>query len=152
MPEVAFSVQSLQATEGLSNTIIQIKRSQNTAAPTTLANGELAYAFSSDKLFIGQTDSATDSVSVEYIGGKLLVDKVANLESILLGGGGELTLGALSIDSLTFPNDTVGTNNSVMFVKENGVVDFVKGTSGQIMQVAANGTPTFDELNGGTFA
>lgn len=67
MPSVAFQVQSLQAEEGLANTIIQIKRSQTTAAPTTLANGELAYAFSSNKLFIGQTDSATDSVTVEYI-------------------------------------------------------------------------------------
>ena len=152
MAQVAFNVQELQASEGLSNTIIQIKRSQNTAAPSALANGELAYAFSSDKLFIGQTNSATDSVTVEYIGGKLLVDKVANLESILLGGSGELTIGALSVDSLTFANDTEGTNNSVMFVKEGGVVDFVKGTSGQILQVAANGTPTFDVLNGGEYS
>lgn len=147
MPSVAFNVQELQASEGLSNTIIQIKRSQNTAAPTTLANGELAYAFSSNKLFIGQTDSATDSVTVEYIGGKLLVDKVANLESILFGGTGDLTLG-----NLTFGNDPVGTNNAVMFTKADGVVEFVSGTAGQLLQVAANGTPVFDELDGGSYS
>lgn len=147
MPSVAFNVQELQASEGLSNTIIQIKRSQNTAAPTTLANGELAYAFSSNKLFIGQTDSATDSVTVEYIGGKLLVDKVANLESILFGGTADLTLG-----NLTFGNDPVGTNNAVMFTKADGVVEFVSGTAGQLLQVAANGTPVFDELDGGAYS
>ena len=147
MAQVAFNVQELQASEGLSNTIIQIKRSQNTAKPTTLANGELAYAFSSDKLFIGQTDTATDSVTVEYIGGKLLVDKVANLESILLGGSADLTVGAL-----TFGGDPVATNNAVMFTKADGVVEFVTGTSGQLLQIAANGTPVFDELNGGTYS
>ena len=147
MAQVAFNVQELQASEGLSNTIIQIKRSQNTAKPTTLANGELAYAFSSDKLFIGQTNTATDSVTVEYIGGKLLVDKVANLESVLFGGSADLTVGAL-----TFGNDPVGTNNAVMFTKADGVVEFVTGTSGQLLQIAANGTPVFDELNGGTYS
>jgi len=147
VPSVAFSVQSLQAEEGLSNTVIQIKRSQTTAAPTTLANGELAYAFSSNKLFIGQTDSATDSVTVEYIGGKLLVDKVANLESVLFGGSGDLTVG-----SLTFGADPVGTNNAVMFTKADGVVEFLTGTSGQLLQVAANGTPVFDELDGGAYS
>ena len=147
MAQVAFQVQALQAEQGLANTIIQIKRSQNTAKPTTLANGEIAYAFSSDKLFIGQTNTATDSVTVEYIGGKLLVDKVANLESILFGGSGELTIGALA-----FGSDPVGTNNAVMFTKADGVVEFVSGTSGQLLQVAANGTPVFDELNGGTYS
>lgn len=147
MAQVAFTVQELQAEQGLSNTIIQIKRSQNTAKPTTLANGELAYAFSSNKLFIGQTNTATDSVTVEYIGGKLLVDKVANLESIIFGGSADLTVGAL-----TFGSDPVGTNNAVMFTKADGVVEFVTGTSGQLLQIAANGTPVFDELNGGTYS
>lgn len=148
MPSVAFNVQQLQASEGLSpDTVIQIKRSQNTAAPTSLANGELAYAFSTNKLFIGQTDTATDSITVEYIGGKLLVDKVANLESILFGGSGDLTIG-----SLTFGSDPVGTNHAVMFTKADGVVEFVSGTSGQLLQIAANGTPVFDKLDGGSYS
>ena len=37
----------------MSNTIIQIKRSQSTIAPTTLQYGELAYSFNSNTLFIG---------------------------------------------------------------------------------------------------
>ena len=131
----------------MANTIIQIKRSQTTAEPSSLANGEFAYSFSSNKLFIGQTDTAGSPTTIEYIGGKLLVDKVANLESTILG------------DSRTFSNviitDTLklsyATNNSVLFAKTNGIVDFITGSSGKILQIAANGTPTFDDLNGGNF-
>lgn len=129
------------------NTIITIKRSQTTAEPPSLSNGELAYSFSSDKLFIGQTNTAESATTVEYIGGKLLVDKVANLESVIFG------------DSRTFANVTItdtlklsyATNNSVLFAKADGVLDFITGSSGKILQIAANGTPYFDDLNGGNF-
>lgn len=135
------------------NTIIAIKRSQDTAQPTSLANGELAYSFSSNKLFIGQTDSTGAPTTVEYIGGKLIVDKVANLESIIAGGGsatftGITVTGDATLDRIIF---STYTNNAVMFAKTNGVVDFLTGASGTILQIAANGTPVFDELNGGTF-
>jgi hypothetical protein len=128
-------------------TIIAIKVSQSNNTPSTLSNGELAYSYSSNKLFIGQTDTSASAVSVEYIGGKLLVDKVANLESIVFGGSrtytnftlsGNLTLSSISSDS-------------ALITKTGGVVEGVTGTSGQIFQVAANGTPYFDVLNGGTF-
>lgn len=39
----------------MANTIIQIKRSQATAAPTTLQIGEMAYSYSSNTLYIGNT-------------------------------------------------------------------------------------------------
>ena len=132
-----------------SNTIIQIKRSQTTATPPSLANGELAYSFSSNKLFIGQTNSNSSPVTVEYIGGKLLVDKVANLESIVIGGADSRSFSNVTItDTLTLSS---ATENSVLFAKTGGIVDFITGDSGKILQIAANGTPTFDDLNGGTF-
>ena len=133
----------------MAQTILQIKRSQNTDAPTTLANGELAYSFSSNKLFIGQTDANNSPVTVEYIGGKLLVDKVANLESVF----GDLS-GSQNSANVNISNQlklTYATNNSVLFAKTDGIVDFITGDSGKILQIAANGTPTFDDLNGGTF-
>lgn len=133
----------------MANTIIQIKRSQTTASPTTLANGELAYSYSSNKLFIGQTANSSVTTTVEYIGGKLLVDKVANLESIVIGGSGNRTFGNATItDTLTLSS---ATENSVLFAKTGGIVDFITGDSGKVLQIAANGTPTFDDLNGGTF-
>lgn len=132
-----------------SNTIIAIRRSQTTSAPTSLANGEIAYSFSSNKLFIGQTDSATDAVSVEYIGGKLIVDKVANLESIVISGTDTRSFSNVSISNILTLSSA--TNNAVLFAKTSGVVDYITGSTGKILQIAANGTPTFDDLNGGSF-
>jgi len=130
------------------NTIIAIKRSQSTATPVSLANGELAYSFSSDKLYIGQTSNSSVATSVEYIGGKLAMDKIANLESVVYGGG-TLTHTNVIIDgTMTL---TTHTNNAVLFAKTGGVVDFVTGTDGELMQIAANGTPSFGDLNGGTY-
>jgi hypothetical protein len=132
----------------MANTIIQIKRSQTTAQPSSLSNGELAYSYSSNKLFVGQTDDANSAVTVEYIGGKLLVDKVANLESIVIFGGPANFSNVTISDTLKL---SYATNNSVLFAKADGVIDFITGSSGKILQIAANGTPTFDDLNGGIF-
>ena len=129
------------------NTLLTIKRSQSTAAPVALANGELAYSFSSDKLFIGQTANSSVATTVEYIGGKLAMDKIANLESIVISGSSihaDVTISS----TMTLSS---ATNNSVLIAKTGGLVDFVTGTSGKVMQIAANGTPTFDDLNGGTY-
>ena len=126
-----------------SNTVIAIKRSQDLVAPPSLANGEIAYSFSSDKLFIGQTSNSSVATTVEYIGGKLAMDKIANLESVLFSGTAELNISKLTL--------ATHTNNAVLFAKTGGVIDFVTGTSGKVMQIAANGTPTFDDLNGGTY-
>lgn len=134
----------------MANTVIQVKRSQTTAAPPSLANGEIAYSYSSNKLFIGQTDTSGSAVSVEYIGGKLLVDKVANLESQILGGSSSnRTFGNVIIsNTLTLSNYT---NNSVLIVKAGGVIEGITGSSGKIMQIASNNTPVFDDLDGGSF-
>ena len=130
--------------------IIQIKRSQSNNAPVSLSNGEIAYSFSSNKLFIGQTDTTTSPVTVEYIGGKLLVDKVANLESIVIDG---------NVDSRTFSNVIITNtlilqnyaNNGVLITKAGGVIESITGSSGKIMQIASNSSPVFDDLDGGNF-
>jgi len=133
-----------------SNNVLQIRRSQSTATPPSLANGEIAYSFSSNKLFIGQTDLATSATSVEWIGGKLVVDKVANLESVVANiTDGSFTHADLSVtNSFTISN---ATNNAVLFAKAGGVIDFVSGSSGKVLQIASNNTPTFNDLDGGSF-
>lgn len=132
------------------NTLIQIRRSQSTNVPPSLANGEIAYSFSSNKLFIGQTDLTTSATSVEWIGGKLVVDKVANLESVVANiTDGSFTHADLSVtNSFTISN---ATNNAVLFAKAGGVIDFVSGSSGKVLQIASNNTPTFNDLDGGSF-
>ena len=128
---------------------ISIKTSQSNNSPSSLANGELAYSYSSNKLYIGQTDTANAAVTVEYIGGKLLVDKVANLESVVASLGGSTNHANTRITGIL--TLTQIANNSVLRTKNGGQVEGVTGSSGQVFQIAANGTPYFDELNGGTF-
>jgi len=132
------------------NTLIQVRRSQSTNFPPNLANGEIAYSFSSNKLFIGQTDSSTSATSVEWIGGKLVVDKIANLESTVANiTDGSFTHADLSVtSSFTISN---ATNNAVLFAKAGGVIDFVSGSSGKVLQIASNNTPAFNDLDGGSF-
>lgn len=60
----------------MANTI-KIKRSQVTATPPALAEGELAYSFNSDTLFIGDTGGS----NVLAIGGKNAYDKLTGIES-----------------------------------------------------------------------
>jgi len=133
----------------MANTVLQIKRSQTAAAPPSLANGELAYSYSSNKLFIGQTANSSVATTVEYIGGKLLVDKVANLESIIITGTDSRTFSNVIItNTLTLQNYT---NNSVLIVKAGGVIEGITGSSGKIMQIASNSSPVFDDLDGGDF-
>lgn len=131
------------------NPIITIKKSQSTSTPPSLANGELAYSFSSNKLFIGQTDTSGSAVSVEYIGGKLIVDKVANIESNFITGDGNINTGNVIIsNTLTLSNYT---NNGVLIVKAGGKTEAITGSSGKIMQIASNSNPVFDDLDGGIF-
>ncbi len=135
--------------------VLAIKRSQNANTPGSLANGEMAYSFSSDRMFIGQTDYANSAVTLEYIGGKLLVDKVANIESVLFAGAGSLLSSVnLNITDQATINKLVISDfleNGLMYTNASGVVKQAVGTEGKIMQVAANGAPTFTDLNGGTY-
>lgn len=137
----------------LSNTasrnVIAIKRSNVTAKPLALANGELAYSFVSDRLFIGKTEDANASVSVAFIGGKVTVDKVANLESVIVALQNDLTVAnTATVDKLVF---STYNSNSLLYVKDNGQVDFISGSFGEVMQISANGSPNFGSLDGGTF-
>jgi hypothetical protein len=132
--------------------VLAIKKSQNTNTPQSLANGEMAYSYSSDKLYIGQTDNTSSAVSVEYIGGKLLVDKVANLESQIIGA--DRTFNTITASDRATVEQLVLTNfvtNGLMYTAANGMVVQASGTSGQVMQVADDGSPTFGDLTGGGY-
>jgi len=136
----------------MSNVVLAIKKSQTTDQPTSLANGELAYSFSSDKLFIGQTGASGDPVSVEYIGGKLIVDKVANLELTTANRTfNSVTLTtSLTVDSIIM---STFTENGLMYTDASGkIVQTSAGNAGEVLQAGSDGTPSFGDLNGGTFS
>jgi hypothetical protein len=98
--------------------LIQIKRSLNTAAPISLANGELAYTANGDTLAIGSNGS------IEYIGGKRTP--------------GTLTANQALVANATGFIDTVKASNVVVsYLSANGTY----GTNGQIL--VSNGTAAY---------
>lgn len=130
--------------------IISIKTSQSNNAPPYLANGELAYSFSSDKLYIGKTPDANSAPVVTFIGGKVVVDRLANLEYVVneIIGGTQAYSNVAITGSLRFPYEN---ENAVLATKEDGVVRFVVGDVGEILQIDDNGKPNFNVLNGGEY-
>ena len=55
-----------QGISKLANTTIQILRSYVTAVPTDLSDGELAYSFVSNTLFIGNNNSGVIKIGGQY--------------------------------------------------------------------------------------
>ena len=121
-------------------TTIQIKRSQSTQTPTGLANGELAYTFAGNKLFIGQTDTSGSVVTNEIIAGAyftnqldhahgtltansaMIVDtnsninniKVANLQIVTSGGSANGIIGVQNDSTMgSANNSTLATSKSL---------------------------------------
>lgn len=75
--------------------------------------------------------------------------------------GGDVTLANVSITNLVLEN-VLGTQyggtglssftqNGVLFASNSSVLGFVTGTAGKVMQVGSNGTPEFNDLDGGNF-
>lgn len=148
-------------------TVIQIKRSQSTDVPTSLANGEFAYSFSNDKLFIGQTDTAGSPVSVEAVGGKyytdilaavhgitaansaLIVDTNKHINEIITGslklttsGGTANTVTSIIDDSLlaTASRSSLATSISI----KNYIDTEIAGVSSSISLAGDTGTDTYN--------
>lgn len=127
-------------------TIIQIKRSQSTETPTGLANGELAYSYAGNKLFIGQTDTSGSAVTNEVIGGGYYVNlldhahgtlvansaliadgnqhinniKVSNLQIMVAGGSANGIIGVQNDSSMGAANNsTLATSKSIKNYVDN---------------------------------
>ena len=114
-------------------TILQLKRSSGTAAPSELAQGELAYVYGTgtqgnngDRLFIG-TGTETDGVAanVHVIGGKYFADIADHVHGTLTASSAIITDSNNAIDQLLVGNHATvggtikfneGTNNGAHFV------------------------------------
>ena len=63
----------------MANTTIQLKYSNATATPVSLAQGEAAYSNNSNKLFVGLSSGAIVAVGGQYYTG--LLDAATNLNT-----------------------------------------------------------------------
>ena len=108
--------------------IVKIKRSNTTAVPTSLNQGEMAYSSDSDKLFIGQPGDA----EVTVIGGKLYVNMLDHTAGTLTASSALIAdanskLDQLKVDNLTFNGNTIisSDTNGDLTLTPNGTGDLV---------------------------
>ena len=129
---------------------IKLKRSTSTAAPTALANGELAYSHvgSNGKLYIGRPGGSTGDV--DAIGGKYYIDR----SETAYGWGDHSTEGYLVAGSSGYNNtqwDTAYTYSQVGHLPLSGGTmtgDITLPNNGQLhlsntASLYSNGTGTF---------
>jgi len=109
-------------------TVIQIKRSSNTSAPSTLKLGEMAYTFGTgsqsnlgDRLFIGEggVDGNGDANNVTVIGGQYFTDMLDHVAGTLTASS------AMTVDS-NLAIDTINVGNSATV---GGTIKFNEGTN-----------------------
>src|SRR6056300_1296014 len=99
---------------------LQIKRSTGTTAPSSLADGELAYTHGNEKFYIG------DGSTVKLIGGKAYNDLIDHTTGTLTASS------AILVDSIKAIDDFIVGNNSTT----GGSMKFKEGTSNGTDHVA----------------
>lgn len=127
---------------------IQIKRSTTNAAPTGLANGELAYTANGEILFIGHPDGTTGSIA---IGGKRAPGTLTANQALVANStlGIDKVIVANLVPNQIFANGAVGTGGQVLTSGAGGNVYWtspsagVAGSNSQI-QFNANGVLSGD--------
>lgn len=122
-------------------------------------------------LYVSSNTIVVGSVNLSTANGTLFVGPNAVLTGTVAGDSttisGNTFLTNLTVSGNTSITNLVLTNvldiayggtgkssfvqNGVMIGANSSVMGFVTGTTGQVMQIAANGTPTFDKLDGGSF-
>ena len=156
-------------------TVIQIKRSPATSAPSTLKLGELAYTYGTgtqgnlgDRIFIGEggVDSNGDANNVSVIGGQYFTDMLDHVHGTLTGNSALTADSNLAIDTINVGNSLTaggevrfneGTNNGTKFIglkAPNSVTQsktFVlpdgDGTAGQFLKTDGSGNLDFTTVN-----
>ena len=156
-------------------TVIQIKRSANTTAPSTLKLGELAYTYGTgtqgnfgDRMFIGigGVDGNGDANEIAVIGGQYFSDKLDHVDGTLTGSSALIVDANLAIDTLNIGNATTtggelrfneGTNNGTNFVglkapnslasSQTYTLPSTDGTAGQFLKTDGSGGLAFETVN-----
>ena len=156
-------------------TVIQIKRSSGTTAPSTLKLGEVAYTYGTgtqgnlgDRLFVGEggVDGNGNANNISVIGGQYFTDMLDHAQGTLSANSALIADGNLAIDQLIVGNNasaggTVklneGTNNGTNFVglkSPNALANTVTftlpggdGSAGQFLKTDGSGNLGFSTVN-----
>ena len=156
-------------------TVIQIKRSSATSAPSTLKLGELAYTYgtgtqsnSGDRIFIGEggVDGNGDANNVTVIGGQYFMDMLDHVAGTLTGSSALIADSNLAIDQVVVGNSATvggtvklneGTNNGTNFIglkAPNAVTSTTTftlpdgdGSNGQFLKTDGSGNLDFATVN-----
>ena len=156
-------------------TVIQIKRSSGSTAPSTLKLGELAYTYgtgtqgnSGDRLFIGEggVDGNGDANNITVIGGQYFADMLDHVAGTLTASSALTADSNLAIDQVIIGNNastggTVklneGTNNGTNFIglkAPNAVTTTTTftlpdgdGSAGQFLKTDGSGNLDFATVN-----
>src|SRR6056300_710113 len=161
------------------STIIQIKRSSGTSAPSTLKLGELAYTYGTgtqgnlgDRLFIGEggVDGNGDANNITVIGGQYFTDQLDHAQGTLTASSALLVDSNKAIDEIFIGNSSStggtlklneGTDNGTNFVglkAPNNITTSVTftlpsadGTNGQILSTDGSGNLSFSDAPANSF-
>ena len=156
-------------------TVIQIKRSSGTTAPSTLKLGELAYTFGTgtqgnlgDRIFIGEggVDGNGDANNVTVIGGQYFTDKLDHVDGTLTGSSAVTVDANLAVNTLNIGNSLTaggelrfneGTNNGSSFIgikapnavtsSQTFVLPDGDGSAGQFLKTDGSGNLDFATVN-----
>ena len=161
------------------STIIQIKRSSGTSAPSTLKLGELAYTYGTgtqgnlgDRIFIGEggVDGEGNANNITVIGGQYFTDQLDHVQGTLTASSALLVDSNKAIDEIFIGNAAAaggtlklneGTNNGVNFIglkAPNSVTTSTTftlpdgdGSNGQLLTTDGSGNLSFTSAAAGTF-
>ena len=156
-------------------TVIQIKRSSATSAPSTLKQGEFGLTYGTgtqanggDRLYIGTgaVDSNGDASSIDVIGGKYFADLNDHAHGTLTASSTLIVDNNLAIDQFIIGNSTTaggtikfneGTNNGTNFVglksanalsaSTTFTLPTADGSAGQFIKTDGSGNLEFDTVN-----
>src|SRR6056300_1365214 len=161
------------------STIIQIKRSSGTSAPSTLKLGELAYTYGTgtqgnlgDRLFIGEggVDGNGDANNITVIGGQYFTDQLDHAQGTLTASSALLVDSNKAIDEIFIGNNATtggtlklneGTNNGTNFIglkAPNAVTTSTTftlpdgdGSANQFLKTDGSGNLSFAAIPSGSF-
>jgi hypothetical protein len=120
-------------------TIIRIKRSTGTAAPSDLATGELAYSYGTgtdanfgDRLFFGKGDDGSgNATSVVAIGGEYFANQLDHAPGTLTASSAIITDANNKIDTINVDNITID-GNTISSTDTNGNIVLDPNGSGTV--------------------